>query len=232
MDVDQPSPESVRFGGGEVEAHPKREPILRAPWPPLLLAGVIVVLYALQTQAAEPSALIERFGFSPEAMQRGHWGGLITALFVHGNWTHAILNALFLLAFGTPVARLFGTRAIGAGGFFTFYFLCGALSSLGFAAVHPASSSVLVGASGAIAGLMAASSRLIERRGVLSGFTSRPVLGMAAAWVAVNLVVAVIGLNFGGGDMPIAWEAHLVGYAVGLFLIGPVVRIFAKADRF
>src|SRR5205085_5386991 len=39
---------------------------------------------------------------------RGRWGGLITALFVHGNWPHAIFNALFLLAFGTPIARLFG----------------------------------------------------------------------------------------------------------------------------
>ena len=229
MDVDRPSAEPVRFGRADVR--PKSEPILRAPWPPLLLAAAIVILYALQTQAPEPAALQERFGFSPEAMLRGRWGGLITALFVHGGWTHAILNALAALAFGTPVARLLGTRAAGAAGFFAFYFLCGALSSLGFAAVHPASSSVLVGASGAIAGLMGASSRLIERRGVLSSFTSRPVLGMAAGWVAVNLAIAVIGLDLGGGRTPIAWEAHLVGYAVGLLTIGPVMRAFARADR-
>ena len=86
----------------------------------------------------------------------------------------------------------------------------------------PRAASVLVGASGAIAGLMGASSRLIERRGFLAPFTSKSVMGMAAAWVAANLAIALVGLDLGTGNAPIAWEAHLIGYAVGLLLIGPL----------
>jgi membrane associated rhomboid family serine protease len=207
---------------------PAAEPILRAPWPPLLLAVAILVLYIVQTFAPEPAALMQRFGFSPSDLARGRWGGLVTALFVHGGWTHAILNSLGALAFGAPVARLLGRGAGAAAVFFAFYLVCGAVASLGFGALHAGSSAVLVGASGAIAGLMGASSRLVERRGALSPFTSRSVMGMAAAWVVMNLMIAVVGLDLGTGNAPIAWEAHLVGYFVGLVSIGPLTRVMRR----
>jgi membrane associated rhomboid family serine protease len=207
---------------------PAAEPILRAPWPPLLLAGAIALFYLLQTLSGDPEGVAQRFGFSPADLERGRWGGLITALFVHGNWPHALLNGVMALATGTPIARLLGRGPVAAAAFFAFYLLCGALASLGFGALHLGGAVVLVGASGGVAGLMGASSRLIERRGALAPFTSRTVMGMAAAWVVVNLAVALVGLDFGAGKMPIAWEAHLVGYFVGLFLIGPLARLMRR----
>ncbi len=55
----------------------------------------------------------------------------------------------------------------------------------------------------------------------LAPFTSRTVLAMAISWLLINAVMAFVGLGAVTGDAPIAWEAHLVGYAVGLLAIGP-----------
>ena len=83
---------------------------------------------------------------------------------------------------------------------------------------------MLVGASGAISGLMGATSRLIDRRGALASFRSRTVIGMAAAWGFINLLMALRWIDVGSGGAPIAWEAHLFGYAAGLLLIAPFSR--------
>ena len=209
------------------EPPPEREPILRAPWPPLLIAVAIVGLYAWQAATGEPEVVAFHFGFSRSALDHGQWAGLVTALFVHGGWTHAILNAPAALAFGAPVAKLFGLRAPGVIAFFVFYLVCGALASLGFAAVHPDQTAPLVGASGAVAGLMGAASRLVERRPGLAPFNSPAVVSMAAAWITINVLVGLVGLHL-VGDAPIAWEAHLAGYAAGLLLLTPFARLLRR----
>jgi membrane associated rhomboid family serine protease len=203
------------------------EPALRAPVSALLLAASFVVLYAVQLAAPEPDQPVARFGFSPADLAEGRWTGLFTALFVHGGWAHAFLNALGCLAFGAPVARLFGPGK-GVAAFFAFFLVCGALASLGYAALHWGAPHVLIGASGAVSGLMGAASRLIDRRFGLAPFTSRTVVSMALAWLFVNAVVAMVGLGGVAGDAPIAWEAHLVGYAVGLALVGPTLRLLRR----
>jgi membrane associated rhomboid family serine protease len=206
---------------------PPREPFLRAPWPAALLAASFLVLYGLQSLLGG-DGLIARFGFSPAELARGRAGGLVTALFLHGGWAHAFLNGLGGLAFGAPIARLFGRGAGAAAAFLVFFLLCGALSSLGFAALHWGQPFMLVGASGGVSGFMGAVSRLMGPGPGLAGFTSRPVLSMAGAWIFVNLVVALVGLGAVAGDAPIAWEAHLIGYAAGLLLIGPALRLLRR----
>lgn len=208
------------------EPSPAREPIFRAPWPALLLAAVIVGGFALQTQLpVEP--VIYAFAFSSAALEAGRWETLVTALFLHGGWMHALLNAGFALAFGAPVARFFGLNAAGVASFFAFYLACGALSSLAYAGIHPHQATPLVGASGAVSGLMGAASRLIAGRGRMGPIWSRPVLGMGAAWIIINLMVALIGFAPGAGDATVAWEAHLAGFAAGVLTLD----IFAWAAR-
>jgi membrane associated rhomboid family serine protease len=146
---------------------------------------------------------------------------LITALFVHGGWAHALMNGAGALAFGTPVARYYGVRVTGALAFLLFYLVCGALANLGYGLVHAGDPHLLVGASGAVAGLMAAAARMIAGKGVPGPYLSPPVVGMTAAWVVVNLLIAVVGFAPGAGGMPVAWEAHLFGYAAGLVLVTP-----------
>ncbi len=222
---------------------PRKEPLSRAPWPPLVVAAVLVAIYGWQVYSGDaaacaaglPSAECARFGFSPDQLDAGRWTGLFTALFMHGSWGHVLFNGVFALAFGAPVAQLFGLRLGGVLAFFGFFLLCGLAGNLGYALVHPHGTVPLIGASGAIAGFMGAASRLLDRRrpeggfAGLAPFTSRTVVAIAAAWVTLNLTVGVFGLDigFGTGGQPIAWEAHLFGYAAGLLLIGPFARVFS-----
>lgn len=207
---------------------PPREPAIRAPWPALVVAGALLGSYLLQIGAGAPEAWIERFGFSPAELQRGRWDGLVTSIFAHGGWTHVGMNAIGALAFGAPVARFLGLRPTAVLSFFLFFLICGALSALGFAGVHPGSDKLLVGASGAVSGLMGAASRLIDRRPGLAPLASSTVIGMAVGWVVVNLLMALFGLSMVTGGAPVAWEAHLFGYAAGLLLIWPLARLLRR----
>ena len=209
---------------------PAREPMVRAPWPVLALVGAILLAYALQSALLPTPVAAARFGFASDDPAQGRWSGLLTALFVHGSWAHAGFNALAALAFGAPVARMTGRGPRGVAVFAAFYLVCGALASLVYAAVAPPG--FLVGASGAIAGLMGAASRLDPRdpSARLVPLTARPVLGMAAGWVVVNLLIGLAGIDLGAAGAPVAWQAHLGGYAAGL-LLAPVARRLAGPVR-
>lgn len=227
---DRQGPWGSREGQAAPPAH-RREPAIRAPWPALLIALLIIGSYAAQDLSGAPEAWIPRYGFTPVALFAGTWDGLFTSLFVHGSWAHAGFNAIAALAFGAPLARLFGSRPLEVVMFFVFYFVCGVLSAIAYAALHPHSSDMLVGASGAVSGLMGASSRLLGRGPGATGLApliSSNVIGMATGWTVVNLLMAVFGLAVVTGGAPIAWEAHLFGYAAGLLLVWPAARLLRR----
>lgn len=205
-----------------------REPVFNAPWPALVVVASIIGGYGLQTLVAQ-EPLILRYAYSPDGFAQGARDTVVTALFLHGSWLHALLNGGFALAFAPPVARLFGGRPAGVISFFLFYLVCGVLGNLGYGMLHPGSSGLLVGASGAVAGLMGAASRMMAGQGELGPIWSRPVASMAVAWIVVNLIVAVIGSVPGLGDAAVAWEAHLAGYAAGLLLVGPVAGLLRRS---
>lgn len=217
-------------GGPAREDRPEREPIFNAPWPALALVALIVGGYAVQSRFPI-GEVAGQWAFSPQALDQGRWITLVTALFLHGGWGHAFLNAAFALAFATPVARFFGERMGGSVAFFAFYLTCGVLSNLGFAALHPGGSEPLVGASGAISGLMGAASRLIAGRGRVGPIFSSAVLGMGGAWVIVNLLIGALGSQFapGADGAAVAWEAHLAGFLAGVLLIGPFAWLMRRS---
>ena len=198
------------------------EPLVNAPGPVLIVAGAVLGGYLLQTLAPDPDAVVRALGLTPVEVAKGRLWPLLTVMIVHGSWTHAGLNALGVVAFGTPVARRFGRT--GALRFLAFYVLCGLIASIGYVVLHWGEAVVLVGASGAISGLMGATSRLLDRRETLAPFASRAVIAMAGAWLFINLLMAMRWIDIGVGDAPVAWEAHLVGYGAGLLLIGPFTR--------
>lgn len=197
-----------------------REPIFNAPWPAMAMTVAIIGGFALQS-FLPPEQILPAYGFSPTGLWQGRGFTLITALFVHGGWGHALVNGAGALAFGTPVARYYGVRVTGAITFLLFYLACGAFANLGYGLVHAGDPHLLVGASGAVAGLMAAAARMIAGKGGPGPYLSPPVVGMTVAWVVVNLLIAVVGFAPGAGGMPVAWEAHLFGYAAGLVLVTP-----------
>lgn len=202
----------------------RREPVLSAPWPPLLLGLLLVALYATQGVWGGPF-VYDMYALIPARVTAGEGGGLLTHLFLHGSWAHVLMNAAGLLAFGAGVLNLLGRGARGVTAFSLFYLACGLVAGAAFVALQPTADYPVVGASGAVSGLMGAASRLIERPGVLSGFRSPPAVAMAAAFGVINLAAAMFGTLPGAGGASIAWEAHLAGYVAGLLLIGPVARL-------
>jgi membrane associated rhomboid family serine protease len=222
----------------EARAH---EPVFSAPWPAVAIAALIVIGYALQLQASDPDQLIAAFALTPAQLMQGRAGELVTHMFLHGNWPHALLNAAGALIFATPVARLLGTSAPRALGFFCFYVVCGALAGLVYALAVVAAASVggvpglhvsplapVVGASGAISGLAGAAARLLEGGGRPGPVFSRLAVGMAAAWVVANVIIGVVGFAPGSGGAIVAWQVHIAGFFVGLFLIGPWAALFGR----
>lgn len=207
----------------------RREPILNAPWPALALVATLVLAYAAQTASGAGHGIARQYGFAPADLDEGRFLSLLTYQFLHGGWPHVGMNAVWALAFGPPVARLLGTRGLGVIGFFLFYLVCGALAAIGYGAFHAHQAyPPLVGASGAVAGLMGAGSRLIGRRSDLAGLADRRVIAMGVAWALINVLLGVIGFAPGMGQVTIAWEAHIAGYLAGLLLVGPLAKVLRR----
>jgi membrane associated rhomboid family serine protease len=203
---------------------PVREPAFNVPLVVLLIAASMPVLFYFQRQLPDMGMSM---AFAPADLAQGRWGGLLTAMLLHGGWTHAIMNAVAAVAFGTPVARLFSGR-MGPTVFLLFYVSCGVMAALGYGLIHWGSTEPMVGASGAVFGLIGAATRLLGRQGRVLALTDRHVIGAAIAWMAVNAVTGLIGYAPGAEGARIAWEAHAVGFFVGLLAIGPLARLFGK----
>ena len=203
------------------------EPMFNAPWPAVLAAASIVTSNFALGWASDEA--IYWLALEPLRVWSGDVAGLVTSLFVHGGWIHALMNAAFALAFGAPVARLLGLGARGGVLFVLFYIVCGVLAGLGYAALHPQSTSLVVGASGAVAGLMGGAARLLDRPGQLSGLFAPRAMSLALGWLVINLVMAALG-GFPGLTGAVAWEAHLVGFAAGALLISPVAGLARRSE--
>jgi len=200
----------------------RKEPLFTAPWPAVVLSGLILVLYALQSRFDTRGDLIYSFGLNPALLSPQTLDTLVTALFLHGSWMHALFNALFGLAFASGLSRVFGTHAGGAALFSIYYLLCGVISGALYCALFPDRNVFLIGASGAISGLMGAAIRIGP--GYVLPFTDRRVVGMTLGWVVINILSAFVSIMPSSG--PVAWEVHLLGYAVGLLSIGVWLRLF------
>jgi membrane associated rhomboid family serine protease len=156
-----------------------------------------------------------------------------THLFVHGDITHLLVNSAWLLAFASPIARRTTTL-----GFLAFFLLMGSAGALFFAAVNGFQLTLLVGASGAISGLMGAAFRFIfggeegGLRGIGDGTAAAPLLSLAdtlrnrrimtavAGWTLLNILVAWGAAGSLTEAAGIAWEAHIGGFAAGLLTYG------------
>lgn len=190
----------------------------------LLIAASMPTLFFFQRDLPDMGMSM---AFAPIDLEQGRWGGLLTAMLLHGGWGHAFVNAAAALAFGTPVARLFGDR-IGPTVFLLFYISCGVLAALGYGLIYWGSTEPIWGASGAVFGLIGAATRLLGGRGRVLPMTDRRVVTAATAWMVINVVTGLIGYAPGVEGASIAWEAHAVGFIVGFLAIGPLGRMFGS----
>jgi membrane associated rhomboid family serine protease len=205
---------------------PPSEPIFKAPAVAVLLAVSLPALFWVQERLPDGGLSL---AFRPASLWRGDWWpGILTSMFMHGGWTHVAMNALGVFAFAPPVARMMpGAR--GLVGFLAFYLATGLIGTAGYSLVHPDTFDPLVGASGAVFGLMGAALRLLGRRdGSLRALGDRRFLVMAAIIMAVNAGAGMIGLLPGAEGARVAWEAHAFGFIAGALMIGPWLGLFGS----
>jgi membrane associated rhomboid family serine protease len=205
-------------------ARSPKEPFLNAPTSVLWLIALIIATHALRAALSEPLAdsIVVDFALIPA--RPNDVLTYVSYLFLHGSYFHAIINCLWLLAFGPPVAWRLGTAR-----FLFFYFLCGIAAGLAHLIADWGSFVPVVGASGAVSGLMGGAIRILYAGGPtypegdappLAPIFSRPVLFFSSIWLGVNVVVGVTGLGLTEEGELIAWVAHMGGFFAGLVGIG------------
>ncbi len=159
------------------------------------------------------------------------WHTMVTSMFLHGGWMHILGNMWFLWVFGNNVEDSMGhTR------FACFYLLCGIAASAAQIVSNPDSGVPMVGASGAIGGVMGAYIVLYPRVRVhlllVLGFyvttVAVPAMFMLGYWFVIQLVGGAASLGAAGGG--VAFWAHVGGFAAGVLLIVPF-RQRALVDR-
>lgn len=142
------------------------------------------------------------------------WLTALTYMFVHVNFLHLTGNMTFLWVFGDNVED-----AMGRWRFLLFYIVCGVIAAFAHVAVTTDPDTPVIGASGAVAGVIAAYLMLHPHVKVWVLALYRIPLRITAAWaVGIWLAVQVYYALFDGADT-VAWAAHLTGFAVGAILI-------------
>jgi len=221
------------------EAEVRREPFFKLPRAILLLLAIMaaVQIYLSLQSDAQQFAIVSKYGLVPSRYSGpgglhfhgplSLWLPFLTHLFLHGNFAHIAFNALWLMAVGTPLARRLGTLP-----FLGFYFACGILSAFGHILGNLGSGTVVIGASGAIAGCMAGAFRVMYspdaryfstrdvRVGSLAPLWDPRIVFVTLVWIAINALmgsglVPIPGMDGAG----IAWEAHIAGFFAGLVVL-------------
>lgn len=193
----------------------------------IILACVLAFLWELSLRDRMDAALLV-FGFTPASFFSNYapggvgqvpaWLTIFTSLFLHGSVLHIAGNMLYLWIFGNNVED-----AMGHARYVLFYFVSGVAAALTMAYIDPASQVPLVGASGAISGVLAAYVLLFPRARVTVivplGFIFLPfritAIWVVGFWFVLQLLMAAAG----HADQPgVAWWAHVGGFAAGAIL--------------
>ena len=197
----------------------KRRVWLRRPWVTWCLLAACILLWLPQLYLAEGqlAEMFLRHGLVPSDLSAA---ALFSSLFLHAGAGHLAGNMLYLWVFADNVEDAMGHLR-----FLLFYLACGALASLGHAGLHPASDIPLVGASGAISGVLGAYLVLYPKARILVPIIIFPL--WVPAWAVIGLwfvFQGVSALSPSGEASSIAWWAHLSGFAAGLMLVWPLRR--------
>jgi membrane associated rhomboid family serine protease len=216
----------------EDQAPPPREPVFNLPRIIVAVIAFMALVEAVRSYAISGEVetwLMLQAAFIParyDGPVDGAWlWSPVTYSLLHGGWTHLILNAVWLAAFGAVVARRIGNLR-----FVLFWVASAIASAVFFGLLHRGEVVVMVGASGVISALMGAASRfafsgagfigaashLRPRLSLSQTLANRSAFTFLAVWFGINLL-AGFGVSPGSGEVAIAWEAHLGGFLFGFF---------------
>jgi membrane associated rhomboid family serine protease len=227
----------------------KSEPILNVP--PIVVATLAAMalvhawrVFALsQTEEAE---FLVTFAFIPARYDSmllpagsfpGGWGAeiwsFVTYAFIHADLMHIGINGIWLLAFGSAVARRFGPLR-----FLAFFAVTAAGGAAAHLATHVGEYQPMIGASAAISGFMAAAIRFAFQHGgplsmwrmqddaayhvpaapLMAALRDPRILAFLAVWFGLNILFGVGSIAIPGAEQSIAWQAHIGGFVAGLLL--------------
>jgi membrane associated rhomboid family serine protease len=237
-----------------------REPILTLPG---ALIAYIVVLAVIHLRELLPPDLenwtTEVFGFIPLRYDStllaipfpGGTGAkvwsFVTYSLLHANLSHIGFNVLWLLPFGSALARRFGAVR-----FYLFMAVTAAAGALAHLVTHEHALAPMIGASASVSGTMAAAIRFAFVKGSFLSFNRGEadaaakvpaqalwralrdprVLAFLAIWFGVNIIFGAGSLAIGTDGASIAWQAHIGGFFAGLLLFSlfdPVPRLASNA---
>jgi len=222
----------------------RREPIFNVPGVVLLVLGLCCLVHIVRwlLPADEDAWLTTALAFIPMRLLPGVAAQLpggepatitsfVTHLFVHGDTTHLMINMAWLLAFGSPLARRTDPLR-----FLVFFGLCGIAGSLFYVLVNGRVLTLVIGASGAISGLMGGAMRFFFRalapgQTLAAPLHEAPLLSLAETFRDKRILLAILGwtvlnilLAWGAAGLTdaagIAWEAHVGGFYAGLLTYG------------
>ena len=194
----------------------------------LILINILAFLYEMQMDPSVLKEFIFEWGLIPARLLNVPsvtWGTIFTSMFLHGGWFHIINNMWVLFIFGDNVeARMGGIR------YLVFYLLCGVAAGLLQTYVLSSSQQPMIGASGAVAGILGAylilfpHSRIASLVPILFIFTiiEIPAVIFLLFWFVLQLYSGLFAIG-GGSGSGIAWWAH-----VGGFLFGVVMVVFFR----
>jgi membrane associated rhomboid family serine protease len=199
----------------------------------LILACIGVYLWLLSLPPEVRLEATTRLGFIPGVLFRpgstvrdpwvSPYGAIFTAMFVHGGFFHLAVNMLYLWIFGDNVED-----RVGRGRFVAFYLICGAIAALAQALPDMRSGVPMIGASGAVSGVLGAYLVLYPRANVLLAMpflhARVPVIVVVGVWFAGQLARSLL---IGPGELGVAFSAHVAGFIGGVLL----VRWFARDRR-
>lgn len=200
----------------------------------LIAINMAMFLFMVTLSDRALSGFLASFAVTPAAdvplALRRQWDGIlpfVTNMFLHGGWLHLGGNLLFLHIFGDNVEDRMGHAR-----FLIFYLLCGVTASVAHAWANPGSQLPSLGASGAIAGVLAAYMIYFPRARILSlvvlGFlitTVRiPAFVYLILWFVMQAFSGLMSLGRETATGGVAWWAHIGGFIAGLVLVFPFSR--------
>lgn len=208
----------------------------------IIILNAIVFAYELSLPAQAQAAFFKAFGMTPKNLtylalgESGGglipwWATLFTYMFLHGGWLHVIFNLWFLWIFGDNVEDMLGHAR-----FALFYVSCGVGSAVAEAFFSANADVPIIGASGAIAGVMGAYLWLFPTARIVTlvwiivifFFVRIPAVIFLGLWFALQVFNGSGSYAADGSSGGIAWFAHAGGFVIGIVLILTLFRPVKK----
>ncbi len=206
---------------------PIKDVIPSRTWPGVTYAiiaiNLLVFAYQLTLSPEAGEEFVYAFGLIPAQFS---FVAMLTSMFVHGGIGHVTGNLLYLWIFGDNIED-----RLGHGRFIAFYLLTGAVAAVAQTAMEPSSPIPMVGASGAIAGVMGGYLVLYPHSRVLTLFPfplvlfEVPAVFFLGVWFVVQFLDGIGSLAAAGGSQlvgGVAFWAHVMGFVAGLVLVRPM----------